>query len=309
MNKAERLNQELIFLNFKNFFQINDLMTEFHISKRTALRDISELEQMGLSFYVENGRAGGYHLLNKELLIPITFNLEEVNAIFFALKALKILSATPFEKSYSHIYDKLMASLPKQQQENIAKQQQVISYYNATTISSPKFLNLILEAILDEKVIDVSFTNNRPDEQIQVYDLFYRNGVWLCSAYNINQKQWGTYRCDRFKTCVINQDITETYTRQQLQQFGIDYEKNYHNIPFSIKLNQAGTETFLKNHYPNMHFKQIDGQNYIRGGYNQTEFDYMVHYVISLGTNAIIEYPKELRDAYLSELHKIIDRY
>jgi len=71
MNKAERLNQELIFLSNKNFFQINDLITEFNISKRTVLRDITELESMGLSFYVENGRHGGYHLIKKELLVPV----------------------------------------------------------------------------------------------------------------------------------------------------------------------------------------------------------------------------------------------
>ncbi|WP_236585152.1 helix-turn-helix transcriptional regulator [Companilactobacillus farciminis] len=100
MDKANRLNQELIFLSNKNIFHITDLVEEFHISKRTALRDISDLEQMGLSFYTENGRYGGYHLISKELLIPITFNLEEINAIFFALNALTSLSATPFAKSY-----------------------------------------------------------------------------------------------------------------------------------------------------------------------------------------------------------------
>ncbi len=35
-------------------------MQAFNISKRTALRDIQELEVMGLALYVENGRYGGY---------------------------------------------------------------------------------------------------------------------------------------------------------------------------------------------------------------------------------------------------------
>lgn len=38
MKKAERLNQELIFLGNKEGFQLKDLMEEFQISKRTALR-------------------------------------------------------------------------------------------------------------------------------------------------------------------------------------------------------------------------------------------------------------------------------
>ena len=43
MKKSERLNQELIFLSGKAAFQLSDLMAEFGISKRTALRDVAEL--------------------------------------------------------------------------------------------------------------------------------------------------------------------------------------------------------------------------------------------------------------------------
>lgn len=100
MKKSERLNQELIFLSNKSTFHLNDIMQAFNISKRTALRDIQELEAMGLALYVENGRYGGYKLLSQNLLTPIYFNNNEILAIFFALKALDILSTTPFEKSY-----------------------------------------------------------------------------------------------------------------------------------------------------------------------------------------------------------------
>lgn len=74
MKKSERLNQELIFLRDKYSFQLKDLIAEFDISKRTALRDIQELEAMGLAYYTEPGRNGGYRLLNQSNLIPIYFN-------------------------------------------------------------------------------------------------------------------------------------------------------------------------------------------------------------------------------------------
>ena len=51
MKKAERLNQELIFLGNKQGFQLKDLMKEFQISKRTALRDVEELEAMGVCLF------------------------------------------------------------------------------------------------------------------------------------------------------------------------------------------------------------------------------------------------------------------
>lgn len=310
MNKAERLNQELIFLSNKNFFQINDLITEFQISKRTALRDISELEQMGLSFYVESGRHGGYHLINRELLVPVIFNLEEVNAIFFAIKSLSLLSATPFEKSYKHIYDKLMATLPKEQQNYVAKLQTAVSYYSIPSITAPNFLSIILRSIIDEKVIDIIYNQHQClHQQIQVFNLLYRNGIWFCDAYDVNTKKWGTYRCDCVEKCRIIQNSAITYTHLELKKFKDDYENTYHNIPFQCELTPLGQELFQKNNYPNMHLKSENGKYYMYGGYNQDEFNYMIEYLITLGKNVKIDYPQELKQAYLSELKQIIDQY
>ena len=70
MDRSERLNQELIFLSYKNEFHVNDLIAAFNISKRTALRDIQSLEQLGLTFYVEPGRYGGYKLTKRQLWDP-----------------------------------------------------------------------------------------------------------------------------------------------------------------------------------------------------------------------------------------------
>ncbi len=83
MKKSERLNQELFFLRTHPQFNLNQLMKTFGISKSTALRDIEALENLGVPLYVENGRYGGYRVLNKPLLPPIYFNENEVLAIFF----------------------------------------------------------------------------------------------------------------------------------------------------------------------------------------------------------------------------------
>lgn len=41
MKKDERLIQEMIYINSKKNFNLNDLIGEFDISRSTALRDIS----------------------------------------------------------------------------------------------------------------------------------------------------------------------------------------------------------------------------------------------------------------------------
>ena len=309
MKRAERLNQELIFLSSKKSFNLSDLINEFNISKRTALRDIQDLELMGLAFYVENGRNGGYKLINEKLLIPVHFDIREITSIFFALKSLEALSTTPFEKSYPLLYKKLLATLPIEQKEKILKLLKVVEYHNIPPINPTNYLTVILEAILDLKVLNILYTqHNKISKQILPYNLFYRNGVWFCYALDINNNIFGVYRCDYIKECTIN-DIEHFYTFEDLKNFLVAYEGTYHNIEFKCSLTKFGKELFLKKNYPNMRLKEIDNHSYIIGSFNKEELDYMVHYLIAFGENVKIEYPKLLKDTYIKKLKEILKKY
>ncbi|MFD1670889.1 helix-turn-helix transcriptional regulator [Agrilactobacillus yilanensis] len=310
MNKAQRLNQELIFLSNKTTFQLQDLMTEFQISKRTALRDIAALEEMGLPYYTEPGRYGGYHLINQVLLTPIHFNLDEIRAIFFALNAMASLSSNPFEKSYRHIREKMLASLSTQQQALVDKMGQFIYFYATAPVQQVTDLSLILQAILEEKVLTGFNTQQAPEKiQLQVYELFYRNGIWFCSAQDLRTDTWGTYRCDYLTKLSFEPTIQPVYTIQDLKKLQATYETTYHNIAFRCQLTAAGKEHFLRDHYPNMHLTELKGTTYLTGHYNQAELDYMAQYLLSYGPNILVLSPLTLQTRYRTLLDTIQAQY
>ena len=264
---------------------------------------------MGLPFYVENGRNGGYKLINEKLLIPIHFDIGEITSIFFALKSLEALSTTPFEKSYPLLYKKLLATLTTEQKEKILKLLNVVEYHNIPPVNPTNFLTMILEAILDLKVLNILYTqHHKISKQILPYNLFYRNGVWFCYALDINNNMFGVYRCDYIEECTIN-NIGHSYTFEDLKNFLDTYKGIYHNIQFKCGLTKFGKELFLKKNYPNMKLEEIDNQPYMIGSFNKEELDYMVHYLIGLGDNVKIEYPKLLKNAYIKKLKEILNKY
>ncbi|AWI38094.1 hypothetical protein BA81_04589 [Bacillus safensis FO-36b] len=310
MKKSERLNQELIFLSDKHSFQLKDLQSEFGISKRTALRDIEELESMGLAFYVEPGRHGGYRLVNQSPLVPIYFNIEEVQAIFFALKALDLVSATPFKKSYSQIRQKLFATMSDERKQMITETLDVIHYYNVAPVSEQNHLELILQAMMKDQIVKMTYTQYENKWiRLQFLELFYRNGIWFSQAYDVQNKKWGIYRCDFMKDMMIEEEMRDTFTKDELKELQLEYEKTYHDISFKCRLTEQGKEKFLKHHYPNMRLEIIDQIPYIVGGYNQEELSYMTHYLMSFGKHVKIEYPDELKESYLNQLREVIDQY
>lgn len=309
MKKAERLNQELLYLRDKSFFQLKELMEEFSISKRTELRDVEELESMGLALYVETGRYGGYRKINQGPLIPVFFNDKEIQAIFFALNALHLVSSTPFQKSYANIQHKLFETMTVPQQESISKMLTAVHYHNVAPVREIDNLEEILQAILEEKAVEMTYSQYEKTEvQIQMYELFYRNGIWFTSAYEFKTKQWGIYRCDYMSELRINEEV-RTFTKEELKKLEEDYEQTYHDIPFRCRLTSFGKELFLKNNYPNMTLKIENNIPYIIGGYNQEELAYLTHYLISLGKHVIIEEPQQLKDSYKKQLKELLDKY
>lgn len=308
MHRSERLNQELIFLSYRNHFHLQDLMQEFQISKRTALRDVTSLEQLGLAFYVDPGRYGGYRLVKQQLWVPVLLNIQEINALFFALKALRRLSATPFEKSYHAIYQKLLATLPLAEQQKVAKMQAVVHYYDTPNLDGPRFLSALLTAILNEAVLRLDLQGQGAPLLFQAYDLLYRHGIWFVSGLDRTHQRWRIIRCDRV-TAVTPATAPAALPRPKLAEAQQADAQQQHNIQFRCELTPLGRELVLKNRYPHMQLEQIAGQDYLTGGYGPEEFDYMVQYLLSLGTNVKILAPTALKEGYLAAVRQILNAY
>ena len=58
MKKVERINIIMRYINNRSHFTISEIMQEFNISRSTAIRDIREIEAMGMPLVAEVGRDG-----------------------------------------------------------------------------------------------------------------------------------------------------------------------------------------------------------------------------------------------------------
>ena len=133
-------------------------MKTFGISKSTALRDIEALENLGVPLYVENGRYGGYRVLNKPLLPPIYFNENEVLVILFFVTITEISRRAPFGHSYQQIKQKLLHSLDEPTQFKISQMSKVVYYGGIEQVEAPGNLEQLFHCILAQQVIQFNYT-------------------------------------------------------------------------------------------------------------------------------------------------------
>lgn len=308
MKKSERLNQELIFLSYRDKFNLKQLQDQFHISERTALRDISSLEEIGLTFYVEKGRYGAYHLTQNKLWTAIHFNLEEINAIFFALKAVNKMTTTPFSNAYSQIYQKLMKSLPETRRKNALAHQEAVSYRQQPSLHEVKYFKLLIKAATDNLVLNAtSHQYFKNPQDVQISNIFYQQGNWFCYLYNLDQDKWFIARCDQLENCKLRNK--KGLSRDELTRSYDKFYRFYYDHRFECELTQLGKEQTLLNLYPTMKIKEKDGKNIFTGLYNSQEQDYLVDYLIGLGANVQIISPKSLKKAYLDKMNDILSQY
>ena len=94
--KSERMNQMLRYINQKQQFTLQDLMQEFQISKRTAIRDIASLEELGAPIYAEYGRYGGYRLLQQMQLPPYRLIRESFMPFILPCRPFGVTLTCPF---------------------------------------------------------------------------------------------------------------------------------------------------------------------------------------------------------------------
>lgn len=312
MKKTERLHHMLRFINHKQHFTLYDLMQEFQISKRTALRDIASLEEMGAPIYVEYGRYGGYRLLQQMQLPPISFNTDELHALYFAMQALRSFTSLPFQTTFESVHKKFMAALSDRQQENIHNMQQRVAFKHTEQIKDSAHLDLLLKAAVQQMVIQIEYPdkdkNSEPISRIKTSPrvihpiaLYASKGYWYCQAYDLRKKAYRVFRCDRIISAVLTEiepvahlaDIHSVHS-EHLQSL---WKPSEQAISFQCTISDAGIEQFQQNHYPSMRLEEQDGFYLLVGTYEPHELEFIVSYLAGYGTSIKIVEPEMLKES------------
>ncbi|RPK22195.1 hypothetical protein EDO6_06295 [Paenibacillus xylanexedens] len=322
MKKSERMNQMLRFINQKQRFTLQDLMQEFQISKRTALRDITSLEELGAPIYVEYGRYGGYRLLQQMQLPPISFNTGELHALYFAMQALRSFSSLPFHFSFRTIHEKFMSSLSDKQRQDIENMQHRVSFRHTEQIRDSAHLEFLLMAAVQNIVIQITYANQRRSSDqkpssantniriIQPITLYAWKGYWYCQAYDLHKQAYRVFRCDRITSAEVS-DIEPLAHVIELhaQDTHSLWKPSPDAIPFQCRIDEAGMELFQQEHFPSMQIIEKLGYMYLVGSYEPHELDFIVRYLAGYGKSIKIIEPvilqKALRQYYLDLLDHV----
>ena len=309
MNKSERINDMMLFLNDRSSFNLKDIMEKYNISRSTALRDISSLEKIGMPIYSQTGRNGHYRILPNKLLSPIVFNTDEIFSLYFSMLTLKAYETTPFHLSIEKLKEKFERCLSSDKIELIHKTEKVLSFGTVKQVNHCEFLKDILEFILDEKICRIKYSKNNVIEQyyIQFFNISSKYGQWYAIGYNFKTEDYKVFRCDK----ILNMEESTEYSSKSLSELMTSYDislKKKGYTEFEIEISKAGADIFYKENYPSMKLFHENGKYFIRGFYNTGEENFITEYFMNYGKNILSIKPFSLKNLIITKI-KDLENY
>ena len=306
MNKSERINDMMLFLNDRSSFNLKDIMEKYNISRSTALRDISSLEEIGMPIYSQTGRNGHYRILPNKLLSPIVFNTDEIFSLYFSMLTLKAYETTPFHLSIEKLKEKFERCLPSDKIELIHKTEKVLSFGTVKQVNHCEFLKDILEFILDEKICRIKYSKNNVIEQyyIQFFNISSKYGQWYAIGYNFKTEDYKVFRCDK----ILNMEESTEYSSKSLSELMTSYDislKKKGYTEFEIEISKAGADIFYKENYPSMKLFHENGKYFIRGFYNAEEENFITEYFMNYGKNILSIKPFFLKNLIITRIKNL----
>ncbi|WP_338754477.1 YafY family protein [Bacillus sp. FJAT-52991] len=309
MKKSERLNDMIRYLNSREYFNLNDLMAKYNISKSTALRDISSLEQLGMPIFSEHGRHGRYGILKNRLLSPIIFTIDEVYALYFAMLTLESYQSTPFHLNVTKLNEKFENCLSKNQIQHIHKMKKVLQFEVNQHNNVSRFLDKILKSILNESICKIQYLKNNEKKSyyVQFFKISARFGQWYATGIEFNTNKYRVFRCDKI-TFIEDQDINAYFSIDDLISRSLDIYQSERCIDFEVEILAQAQDIFYKEHYPSMKI-EIGHKTVVKGFYNPREEEFIANYFLKYGHSVISVKPDSLKQIILDKIQNLFKHY
>lgn len=245
MKKTERINDMLIFLNNKRYFNLKDLMVRYAISKSTALRDIQSLEEIGVPLYSELGRNGSYKIIENSVLSPIYFSVDEMYALYFSILTLNGYKTKPFNIESIALENKFKHVLPENVSKNISIMERTLSFEVTNHSNFSPFLKEILQGIFAERVYHLTYLKKDVEKVMvaQFIRIESKLGQWYAKIFNFETNHVQIIRCDK----ILSIEETSNTNPKNLEEL-LSYLTTFHRKPdatdFSVIVNQKGKDIF-----------------------------------------------------------------
>jgi predicted DNA-binding transcriptional regulator YafY len=292
MNRLERMTAILLFLQEKPR-TAREIAARFEVSRRTVLRDVQALSEMGVPVIARDGAAGGYELPADYSLAPLALSSREAFLLLLALDGINRPTDMPFGAERASLQAKLRALLPAAQVEGLQSMLSAIRLDGEAREQRAPFLEALFEALQQGRWVRAAYRSAERESIQHIYPrhISKENGLWYCRAFTLEREDERLYRVDRFT------DVSSAPDELQGVQPPPNQPYAQSGDPLvEVRLTSRGAARLESEpHLGAMLQREPTAQNRLAFNAPIPELDYYARLFISLGSDVTVIGPPLLR--------------
>lgn len=264
MKRTERLNTMMRYMNNRQFFTIGELMREFAISRSTAIRDVHDIEALGMPLVAEAGRGGGYSIMPNRLLPAVQFTHDELKALFIAFLG-TANQQLPYLQNRRTLSEKLLAIASADQRDELIELKRLLQFEN-TNPDNPDLLELtdfaapmlrtVLELALKSRYLIFDYRaplDKQTTRRVYLLNFFRRHANWYAAAFDFLRREQRTFRVDRIQA--VRPDNQAPMPHKQLAAL---LKVNRPEPNLIVELGSSAINKFKQIHPPSLSLHYLD---------------------------------------------------
>jgi predicted DNA-binding transcriptional regulator YafY len=306
MNRIDRLTAILLLLQGGKR-TASEIARRFEVSRRTILRDIDALGEMGIPIVADLGASGGYSLPPDYSLPPLALTAHEALLLRLALSSLSQLSTTPFKLERESLLAKVEALLPRREAENLDQLTHALSLDVPSRPYPTPFLDQLLESARERQWVDATYRSEKGVSQQTLLPMRVRSetGLWYCEAYSAEREAMRVYRVDRFL------DVRAAQSPPQVERLPSTILHVGPSFPeIRIQLTARGVLRLEREPHLTARVQHSDdGSGLLTMHLRFEDYDWLVRILLTLGTDAQVLAPAELRTRVQQTAQEIARHY
>jgi len=311
MSRAERLLELLIRLRSSPRVTAQELADHFEVSRRTILRDLQSLSDLGVTFTASPGPGGGYTLARDHRLAPLALTVNEALGLLMSYEAFLQYAQSPFASDNLSALTKLRAILPRDIARDLERMRRHVAVVQRPPGPTAPLLGAILQAALDGVHLSIKYDSRSglSERVIFPFGLYASNGCWYCACYDEKRGKNLSLRADRVSSIARLEGLDPPPHIPVADWPGIGAQYGGQGLPLRILVTPAGMRSLDLQTL----FEQIQpdaqGGGLIEGAIPQSEVGWFASQLLRLGRAVVVESPPELIDAIRSQAGEIAGIY
>lgn len=322
MSRTARLLELLVRVQTKPRFTAGELAEEFGVSKRTMMRDLTTLSEMGIPLRSTPGPGGGFSLPRGGRRLSPQLSVDEALGLILSYEAFLRYAEFPFSSQSLSAVTKLRAALPADVVGELDRLRDHVAVVEPMRHYEAPLLGELLDAALDGAHLKVIYDSRSgvSERVIYPFGLYASQGYWYCACHDYSRGHKLTMRADRFLSAEpvkgfeqpAHPSLAEWIDHPphvSLSEWDGGASNGEESLRLRAVVSERGAKSFQLESLLGRVQTNPDGGGVVEAKIPRSQIGFYAASLLSVGTDLEIQSPPELVEAIRQKAREIAEFY